>query len=173
MDQNKGLPWEVFRLTSALLPHLDRLFETSTLTPTSLLVLSHLKHLGNDYGPERKILLKNEVLDLLKRVYGYSAAAATTIVKNLHNGGLVDVESLTADKKEHYFGERRGYKDAIVLTARGVAELDNFNRNLNRPLWAPPLRKTLRCGICAPVVSTPAISAPVETTPVWQANPSV
>lgn len=132
MSQNKGLPWEVFRLTSALLPHLDRLFETSTLTPTSLLVLSHLKHFGNDYGPGQKILLKNEVLDLLKRVYGYSAAAATTIVKNLHNGGLVDMESLTADKKEFHFGERKGYKDAIVLTERGAAELDKFNANLNR-----------------------------------------
>jgi hypothetical protein len=132
MDQTKGLPWEVFRLTSALLPHLDRLFETSTLTPTSLLVLSHLKHFGNDYGPAQKILLKNEVLDLLKRVYGYSAAAATTIVKNLHNSGLVDVESLTTDEKELYFGERRGYKDAIVLTGRGAAELNSFNGNLNR-----------------------------------------
>jgi DNA-binding MarR family transcriptional regulator len=132
MDQDKGLPWEVFRLTSTLLPHLDRLFETSMLTPTSLLVLSHLKHFGKDYSPKRKILLKNEVLDLLKRIYGYSAAAATMIVKNLHNGGLVDIESLTADKKELYLGERRGYKDAIVLTKRGADELDNFNRNLNR-----------------------------------------
>jgi hypothetical protein len=132
MSQNKGLPWEVFRLTSALLPHLDRLFETSTLNPTSLLVLSHLKHFGNDYGPGQKILLKNEILDLLKRVYGYSAAAATMIVKNLHNGGLVDMESLTAEKKEVYFGERRGYKDAIVLTDSGVVELDKFNGNLNR-----------------------------------------
>jgi hypothetical protein len=95
-------------------------------------VLSHLKHFGNDYGPGQKILLKNEVLDLLKRVYGYSAAAATTIVKNLHNGGLVDMESLTADKKEFHFGERKGYKDAIVLTERGAAELDKFNANLNR-----------------------------------------
>ena len=91
-----------------------------------------MKHFGNDYAPGRKILLKNDVLDLLKRVYGYSAAAATTIVKNIHNAGLVDVESLTADKKELYFGERRGYKDAIVLTERGAAELDNFNGNLNR-----------------------------------------
>jgi hypothetical protein len=132
MDQNKGLPWEVFRLTSTLLPHIGRLFETSTLTPTSLLVVSHLKHFGKDYGPGRKILLKNEVLDLLKRVYGYSAAAATTIVKNLHNDGLVDMESLTANQKEIHFGERRGYKDAIVLTKRGAIELDNFNGNLNR-----------------------------------------
>lgn len=132
MEKQREMPWQVFRLASSLLPHLDRVFETSTLSPTDLFVLSHIKHFGRDYKKGRKILLKNEMLDLLKRVYGYSPTRATGIVKGLHNEGLLSPEELTEAEKEKYFGERRGYKDALILSDEGVQELDKFNANLNK-----------------------------------------
>lgn len=131
MEKQRELPWQVYRLASSLLPHLDRVFEASTLSPTDLFVLSHIKHFGRDYKNQQKILLKNEILDLLKRVYGYSPTRATGIVKELHNEGLLSPKELTEVEKEKYFSERKGYKDALILSEQGVKELEKFNTNLN------------------------------------------
>ncbi|HKG14907.1 MAG TPA: hypothetical protein VKB12_16390 [Pyrinomonadaceae bacterium] len=132
MEEQRHLPWEVFRLASALLPHLDRIFEQTRLSPTDLFVLSHLKHFGRQHEGEQRIILKNEMLDMLKRVYGYSAPGATRIVSKLHEEGLIEIEPLTEVQKEKYFGERTGYKHALILQPHGLGELNSFNEKLNR-----------------------------------------
>jgi hypothetical protein len=132
MAPDRKLPWEVFRLASSLLPHFDQVFEDSQLSPTDLFVLSHIKHFGSEHVSGQKILLKNEILDLLKRVYGYSATRATTIIKELHNEGLLISQELTEDQKQMYFGSSKGYKDAVLLSEKGVRELDEFNLSLDK-----------------------------------------
>lgn len=132
MTEQRQLPWQFFQLASSLLPYLDRVFEEVKLNPTDLFVLSHLKHFGANNGDGRKVMLKNEIRGLLIGVYGYSQTRATTILKDLHNKGLVEMEDLTEKEKKKIFGIETGYKFAVVLQKSGIDELDKFNMKVNK-----------------------------------------
>lgn len=128
----RQLPWQVFQFASSLLPYLDSIFEESNISPTDLFILSHLKHFGiEDSETGRKVMLKNELRNILIRVYGYSPARTTTILKNLHNKRLIGLDDLTEGEKEKLFNTRRGYKPAVILLGEGINKLNEFNTKID------------------------------------------
>jgi DNA-binding MarR family transcriptional regulator len=127
----KQLPWQVFQLASSLLPYMTRAFEDAQLNPTELFVLSHLKHHGIQDADGRRLMLKNEMRQLLMKV-GYSSTRASTIITDLHNKHLVDTNDLTEDERAKIFGSKTGFKPVVILEELGLSELDAFNARIDK-----------------------------------------
>lgn len=132
MAEQRQLPWQFFQFASSILPYLDQVFEEVKFNPTELFILSHLKHSGVDSGDGRRMMLKNEIRSFLINVYGYSPTRATTILKELHNKELIEIDDLTENEKEEIFGVGTGYKPAVILQKNGIDELDKFNVRVNK-----------------------------------------
>lgn len=91
-----------------------------------LFILTHIKHSGKDFDGGLKIFLREDMTDLLKRVFRESDSAIAKNINKLRDRDFLAGIRLTSEEKSELFMEEGGRKLALVLRQPGLDKIDEF-----------------------------------------------
>jgi hypothetical protein len=131
MAQKRELPYEVFQLSSSLLPQLDSIFDACDVSPIDLFVLMHLKHSGKEIEDGRRIMLRDEMTDLLGKFFKYNDKAVSRLVTEFKEKRYVNELRITIEQKERFYGDGSGRRDALTLGEEGTNKINEFTEKIN------------------------------------------
>lgn len=131
-NQKRELPYEVIKLALSLMPHLTTIFEECELSPMDLFVLTHIKHFGKDFDKGLKIVLREDMTDLLTKVFRESDSKVSKDINKLRDKEFLAGIRINDNQMREIFGKEEGRRFALVLRQSGIEKINEFTDKISQ-----------------------------------------
>jgi hypothetical protein len=127
-------PKQFYELIPGLYPHFADMLNEAELSLQEFACLSTIRHHGKHVWPDTPALPLADLKAMLVRTGGYTPRSANGYLTQRlqHEKQYLECRKITRDQKATFFPSSPGYRDVLILSAKGLERLDTFNGSVER-----------------------------------------
>lgn len=132
MNESPQFSFEILHLISVFSVRFDTIFEKCELSALQMYVLAYIVSHGQTFGLNRKIVLRDHLTKILKRIFSCSDDLLTEQLTEMREDKFIDDLHITKEQKMGVFNTDKGRRRVLAIEKKGVKKVELLLAELRR-----------------------------------------